>query len=152
MGFLNSGPCLIFPSCDEQICLFEFSSLAVILEHYRCFINMVLLLTVDSLLLFMSLLLSLIPSFFFSSSFSHNLLSSFLFTVSSSRNPITHYFLHSNLLPRCQQKVIVLAIKGKRLLLTICLPKLWVKRLPISNQTVLRRRKGFKIRVVKCYL
>ena len=78
-----------FTSYHEQTCFFEFSSLAIILEHYLCFINTVLLLTIDPLLLFMSLLLSLIPSFLFSSSFSHNLLSSFPFTISSSQNLIT---------------------------------------------------------------
>ena len=142
-----------FPSCHEQTCLFEFSSLAVILEHYLCFINMVLLLMLTHCFFSRHFycpysLNPFIPLFLI---ICHNLLSSFPFTISSSQNLITP--LHSNHLPCRRQKVIVLpTVKGKRLPPTIHLPKPWVKRLSIPNRTIPRSRKGVTMRVVKCYL
>ena len=61
-------PCFLF--CNEQTCLFEFPGLAFILEHNLCFIYAMLLLMVDSLppftsLLFVSAFLSLFFCFFF---------------------------------------------------------------------------------------
>ena len=134
-GFLKQWTPPYFLSCHEQACLFEIPSLEVILEHSLRFINTMLLLTADPLLLFMLLLLSLVLALFSFSSFSHK--SSFPF-FSPSRLPqnlITHLFRSNNPSRRWPKVKVLLAVRGKRLLLTIHLPRPWVNRLTTSNWT-----------------
>ena len=68
-GFFERWTPPYFLSYYEQACLFEFSSLAIILKHNLCFINAMLLLTADPLPPFTSLLFVSAFSFSFSHTF-----------------------------------------------------------------------------------
>ena len=59
--FSNSGPqFILFFSCHEQCCLYEFPSLAVILRRHRRFINFIPYLMADLSHPFMPVLMSLV--------------------------------------------------------------------------------------------
>ena len=108
-----------------------------------------LLLTANPLPPFTSLLLSLALGLFLFPSFSQNsFLLPFSLSCHLSQNFITH-LLHSNNPSCCKQKIkVLLVVRGKRSPWTILLPKPWVKRLPSSNQTILRRRNKVATRIV----
>ena len=111
-----------------------------------------LLLTTDPLLPFTLLLLSLVLALFSFSSFFHKSSFPFLSPSRLPQNLITH-LLHSNN-PSCRwPKVKVLpAVRGKRLPLTIYLPRPWVNRLPTLNWTASRRRRQVAIQVMSVLL
>ena len=107
-GFFEQWALPYFLSCHEQGCLFEFPNLAVILKHKFYFINTMLLLAVDPLPPFTSLLLSLVHKLFPFPSFAQN---AFFIPLSSPchlpQNLTTHLPRSNNLLC-CLRKIKVL--------------------------------------------